>query len=46
MNNPTPPEIEVVVEYYVSLDENDTERIIEIEEVIIKLKKSNEECHE
>ncbi|CAI9300693.1 unnamed protein product [Lactuca saligna] len=45
VHNPTPTELEVVVEDYVPLYDNNTERLIEIKEVVIEKEKYNEEFH-
>ncbi|CAI9262893.1 unnamed protein product [Lactuca saligna] len=42
----TPPELELVVEDYVSLNDQETESISKIKEVEIELDKYNEDFHE
>ncbi|CAI9294929.1 unnamed protein product [Lactuca saligna] len=46
MDNPTPPELEVVVEDDVPLIDNDTQSMFEIKEVVIELEKYNKALHE
>ena len=46
VHEPTPLEVEMVVEDCVSLDDKDTESVFESEEVIIDLKESNEKLHD
>ncbi|CAI9287946.1 unnamed protein product [Lactuca saligna] len=45
VHNPTPPKLELVVEDYVSLDDQENESMIERKEAIIELENYNEEFH-
>ena len=46
VHEPTPPELDMVVEDYVYLDDKDSESVFEIKEVVTDLENSNENLHD